>query len=80
MEDRQQKATEKIRDAKKACSELDEALRAVGVNLPSLRLDAASCVGSPPLTLIHLGRCNVATARALTAVLRPDSATAEAAS
>ncbi|MFD4257151.1 hypothetical protein ACFWR9_05875 [Streptomyces sp. NPDC058534] len=67
---RQQTADVKVRDAERARDELRDALRAAGVTLPSLGLDAASCVGSFPLALIDLGRCNVATALALTVALR----------
>ncbi|MEU9334067.1 hypothetical protein AB0D49_13045 [Streptomyces sp. NPDC048290] len=67
---RQQTATDKVRDAERARDELRDALKAAGVQLPSLGLDAASCAGPAPLALIDLGRCNVATARALTAALR----------
>ncbi|WP_030419448.1 hypothetical protein VM636_17150 [Streptomyces sp. SCSIO 75703] len=67
---RQQTATDKVRDAERARDEWRDALRAAGVRLPSLGLDAASCAGPAPLALIDLGRCNVATARALTAALR----------
>ncbi|MFF0166326.1 hypothetical protein [Streptomyces prasinus] len=59
-------------DAEQACEDLRDALRAAGVTLPSLGLDVASYAGSAPLALIDLGRCNVATARALTSALRPD--------
>ncbi len=63
---------DKVGDAERACEELRDALRAVGVTLPSLGLDAASCAGSAPLALIDLGRCNVSTARALARALCPD--------
>ncbi|WP_338671835.1 hypothetical protein V1460_02460 [Streptomyces sp. SCSIO 30461] len=68
---RQQAGTDKVRDAERARDELRDALKAAGVTLPSLGLDAASCVGPAPLALIDLGRCNVATARALAAALQP---------
>ncbi|GAB3951203.1 hypothetical protein GCM10028832_04740 [Streptomyces sparsus] len=67
---RQQTASDRGRDAGRARDELRDALAAVGVQLPSLGLDAASCAEPDPLALIDLGRCNVATARALTAALR----------
>jgi hypothetical protein len=73
MTDTRQTAADKVSDARKACDELDAALKSVGVKLPSLWLDAASCVGPSPLTLIHLGRCNISTARTLTAALRANS-------
>jgi hypothetical protein len=68
---RRQTATDRVRDAERARDELRHALDAAGVKLPSLSLDAVSCAGSAPLALIDLGRCNVATARALAAALRP---------
>ncbi|MEN3586203.1 hypothetical protein AAH978_18885 [Streptomyces sp. ZYX-F-203] len=67
---RQRAVPDKVGDAERVCDELREALKAAGVQLPSLGLDAASCAGSAPLTLIDLGRCNVATARSLAAALR----------
>lgn len=67
--------TEKVRDAEQARDELRDALKAAGVQLPSPGLDIASCVGPAPLALIELGRCNVETARALAAALRPDGNT-----
>ncbi|MFH8474704.1 hypothetical protein [Streptomyces sp. NPDC018000] len=61
---------EGLGDAERARDELSNALKAAGVKLPSLSLDAVSSAGSAPRVLIDLGRCNVATARALAAVLR----------
>ncbi|WP_019055397.1 hypothetical protein [Streptomyces prunicolor] len=69
---KRQTAGEKVRDAERARDELRDALKAAGVQLPSLGLDAASCAGPAPLALIDLGRCNVKTARALAAALQPD--------
>ncbi|MFF0726148.1 hypothetical protein [Streptomyces sp. NPDC004134] len=62
---------DRVKEAGLACEELRAALTAAGVVLPSLGLDPVSCSGSAPLGLIDLGRCNIATARALAAVLRP---------
>lgn len=62
---------DRVTQAGEACDELREALRAAGVVLPSLGLDPVSCTGAAPLGLIDLGRCNIATARALAAALRP---------
>ncbi|AUH41703.1 hypothetical protein [Streptomyces sp. CMB-StM0423] len=62
---------DRVKEAGLACEELRAALKAAGVVLPSLGLDPVSCSGSAPLGLIDLGRCNIATARALAAVLRP---------
>ncbi|MEN3584107.1 hypothetical protein AAH978_08125 [Streptomyces sp. ZYX-F-203] len=67
---RQQATGDRVRDAERARDDLRDALKAAGVQLPSLGLDAASCAGPAPLALIDLGRCNVATARALAAALR----------
>ncbi|MFF3392367.1 hypothetical protein ACFYW1_15755 [Streptomyces sp. NPDC002669] len=53
---------------------MGDALGAAGVKLPSLSLDAVSCAGTAPRVLIDLGRCNVATARALAAALRRETA------
>ncbi|MFM9368287.1 hypothetical protein [Streptomyces sp. Da 82-17] len=68
--DSRMSAEEKVRAAECARDELREALKSAGVKLPSLGLDIASCVGAAPLALIELGRCNIATARALAAALR----------
>jgi hypothetical protein len=61
---------DRVAETESACQELRDALRAVGVTLPSLGPDAVSSAGSVPLPLLDLGRCNVPTARALTAALR----------
>lgn len=52
--------------------ELRAALREHGITLPSLRMDLPSFAGSyrPPMGLVELGGCNVATARKLAGVLR----------
>ncbi len=65
-------ASDKIREAEEARDELRDALKAAGVQLPSVGLDLTSYIDPTRLTLIDLGRCNVATARALAAALRPD--------
>ncbi|CAM5285755.1 hypothetical protein GCM10010329_19630 [Streptomyces spiroverticillatus] len=62
--------TEPTRAAEEARDELRDALAGVGVQLPSLGLDAASLAGSQPRPLLELGRCNLDTARALAAALR----------
>ncbi|MBT2524285.1 hypothetical protein J7E91_02245 [Streptomyces sp. ISL-99] len=51
-------------EAQTTVEELRAALTAHGITLPSLGRD----FGTPPLVI--LGNCNLATARALTAVLR----------
>ncbi|MFI8852138.1 hypothetical protein [Streptomyces sp. 891-h] len=53
-----------------AYGELKDALTAAGVKLPSLSIEAVSYAGWCTPALIELGRCNVATARALAAALR----------
>lgn len=63
-------ALETIRDAESTRDELRDALGAVGVVLPSLGLDAASLARDVPRPLVELGRCNLSTARQLTAALR----------
>ncbi|MDB1086291.1 hypothetical protein PJ985_01725 [Streptomyces sp. ACA25] len=63
--------TDPVEDAETACDALEDALRTLGITLPSLWVDAGpsapflSC--HPPL--VELGRCNVETARALTVAL-----------
>ncbi|MGW7412953.1 hypothetical protein [Streptomyces sp. NPDC054863] len=59
-----------IRVAEEAIHALREALIAAGLNLPSLTLDSASCARDVPVPLIDLGRCDVATAQRLAAVIR----------
>ncbi|MFI9047975.1 hypothetical protein [Streptomyces sp. NPDC053427] len=57
------------RDAEEIVAELDLALRAVGVNLPSLGVDPVSELSRAMRPLIELGRCNLGTARRLVEVL-----------
>ncbi|MGP4004179.1 hypothetical protein [Streptomyces sp. 8N706] len=63
-------AAEKIRGAESACDQLRSALAGVGVKLPSLHVDLASCTGDSPRPLVDLGRCNVETAVTLATALR----------
>ncbi|MCE7080428.1 hypothetical protein [Streptomyces sp. ST2-7A] len=63
-------AAEKIQEAELVRDELATALEKAGVRLPSLGLDIPSCTSPVPLALIGLGRCNVETARRLTAAVR----------
>ncbi|GAA2943306.1 MULTISPECIES: hypothetical protein [Streptomyces] len=67
-------AAERIREAETTREDLWRALTAVGVALPSLRLDPASLAAQEPTPLVELGRCNLETARRLTAALhrRPE--------
>ncbi|NJQ03610.1 hypothetical protein [Streptomyces zingiberis] len=57
--------------ATQAADDLRDALAAVGITLPSLGADLVSCTSAwCPRPLVELGRCNLLTARALTAALR----------
>ncbi|MFD5427575.1 hypothetical protein [Streptomyces sp. NPDC127084] len=59
-----------LQDAEAAVAELRSALALAGVTLPSLRLDLVSYAsGNGTRVLVELGRCNVETARLMTAVL-----------
>ncbi|MCX5236877.1 hypothetical protein OG824_16905 [Streptomyces prunicolor] len=51
-------------------AELQAALKAHGITLPSLGLDLPSVVMAYDTPLVELGNCNLDTARALTAALR----------
>lgn len=62
-------AAERISEAETARDDLRRALTAVGVTLPSLRLDPASLAAQVPVSLVELGRCNLETTRRLTAAL-----------
>ncbi|MDI3408398.1 hypothetical protein [Streptomyces cavernicola] len=62
-------AEERIREAESVRDALRAALAAVGVKLPSFCLDQVSCAREHPAPLIELGRCDVATARALAEAL-----------
>lgn len=61
--------TDPLKEAERAHAELCAALRNAGVVLPSVRLDPMAYAEETPRPLIDLGRCNVPTARALTAAL-----------
>ncbi|MGD3109021.1 hypothetical protein [Streptomyces sp. YGL11-2] len=62
-------ASEREQAAEQATAELDGALRAVGVTLPSLCVDPVSAASTFMAPLVELGRCNVETARRLAEVL-----------
>lgn len=54
-----------------AVDELRQALAGVGLTFPSLDVDLISCTQRDyPRPLVELGRCNLDTARRLSAVLR----------
>ncbi|MFD0164855.1 hypothetical protein ACFVJH_11935 [Streptomyces decoyicus] len=56
--------------------ELQTALRAVGITLPSLCVDPVSCASSVMAPLVELGRCNLDTAQRLADVLAEYAKTA----
>jgi D-alanyl-D-alanine carboxypeptidase len=57
-------------EATSEVAELQVALKANGITLPSLGLDLPSVVMTYGSPLVDLGNCNLDTARALTAALR----------
>ncbi|MDT0320218.1 MULTISPECIES: hypothetical protein [unclassified Streptomyces] len=61
---------ERLRDAESAAEELRQALETLGVVLPSLRVDLASCTAEANRPLVDLGCCNLAMVRKLASVLR----------
>ncbi|MBL1081856.1 hypothetical protein JK359_07650 [Streptomyces actinomycinicus] len=58
------------RTADEAVERLRDALREVGIVLPSLRVDPLSTSDEDPYALVDLGRCNLGVASRLAAVLR----------
>lgn len=69
-------ARERMRQAEGVTAELDHALRAVGITLPSLGVDPVSCASGHMAPLVELGRCNLDTARRLAGVLADHARTA----
>ncbi|MDI3418043.1 hypothetical protein [Streptomyces luteolus] len=65
--------TEALKEAQDARAELDAALTAAGIVLPSLDVDLIAYTDQRPFALVELGRCNITTARALAAALRAGS-------
>jgi hypothetical protein len=53
-----------------AVEQLDQALRAVGIILPSLGIDPVTGASDQPFPLVRLGCCNMTVAARLAAVLR----------
>jgi hypothetical protein len=70
MSDEQQTEAGQPRDAEAVRDELDTALRGLGIVLPSLWVDPGGYAAWDLRPLIQLGRCNLDTARELSAVLR----------
>jgi hypothetical protein len=60
-------------DVDRICEGLREALGRVGVRLPSLGVDLVTYADPTAPPLVELGRCNLATARRLTAALGSDA-------
>lgn len=67
-------ALNRLKEAEAVRKELDKALNAVGVILPSLRVDPLAYADEHPRPLVELGRCNLMTARKITAALRKGQA------
>lgn len=59
-----------VEEAEEAVKELRAVLEKAGITLPTLRIDPASLAREAPCPLVELGRCSVATAQRLAAVLR----------
>ncbi len=59
-----------VEEAEEVVKELRAALAKAGISLPSLGLDPVSLAREAPCPLVELGRCSVATARLIAAVLR----------
>ncbi|MET9804530.1 hypothetical protein [Streptomyces sp. NPDC006368] len=64
------RSSDRLRAAEEVVAQLRGELGAVGVTLPSLRVDAVTATGDAPFPLVELGRCNLDTAMRLVAVLR----------
>jgi hypothetical protein len=73
VQQKQQTAAQKIREAETVRDELMAVLAGAGITLSSLRIDALAYGDEKPHPLIDLGRCNVPTARGLLAALRKAS-------
>lgn len=58
------------RTTEEAVDQLDQALRGVGIILPSLRVDPVTGASELPFPLVELGCCNLQVAARLAAVLR----------
>ncbi|MBD0425137.1 hypothetical protein AB0L35_01275 [Streptomyces sp. NPDC052309] len=59
-----------VEEAEETVKELRALLAKAGIALPSLGLDPVSLARETPCPLVELGRCSVATAQRLAAVLR----------
>jgi hypothetical protein len=60
----------RARSTEDAVEQLDQALRGVGIVLPSLRVDPVTGASELPYPLVELGCCNLQVAADLAAVLR----------
>lgn len=67
--ERRQAAAGRVRAAEDAVARLRAGLAGVGLKLPSLRIDPASCARDEPAPLVDLGRCTIDTALRLSAEL-----------
>lgn len=64
-----QSAMDTINEAEQVRDELCAALHGAGITLPSLGIDPVAYTEDKPRPLVELGRCNIQTARKLTAAL-----------
>ncbi|MEO3978676.1 hypothetical protein [Streptomyces sp. CAU 1734] len=63
------RSAERLKAAEEVIDQLRTELGAMGVTLPSLRVDPVSLAGESSYPLVELGRCNLDTAMRLAAVL-----------
>jgi hypothetical protein len=70
VEDERLTPAEKLKAAEQVCADLNTALQAMGITLPSLWVEPIGYADRNPAPLIELGRCNLETARKLIAVLQ----------
>jgi acyl CoA:acetate/3-ketoacid CoA transferase beta subunit len=73
---RQPQNLDPLTAATEVVRELKQALAALGISLPSLGVDLASCTvtTSTPRPLVELGRCNLETAQRLAVAFRTATA------
>lgn len=67
---RRRTAVETLKEAEAVRDDLSAALRSAGITLSSLCVDPMSYADEAPQPLVDLGRCNIQTARQITAALR----------
>ncbi|WP_406453135.1 hypothetical protein OG782_20885 [Streptomyces sp. NBC_00876] len=72
--ERRRAAAGRMREAEEAVARLRDGFAGVGITLPSLRIDLASCAASDSAALVDLGRCNLDTALRLSQLLHGKAA------